>query len=115
MKQFLKYSTVVILLSTYVVVGILGNINVLELLGLGSGHEHVQQSQNPLDKTARVYWTQHKHISVTVKIAFPTPCVLSSPEVPVRVEQVLGVVEHGSFRLKHLSYSSHASRAPPIS
>jgi hypothetical protein len=115
MKQSIKYCILLLLLSTYLVVGVLGHLNVLALLGLGSGQEHVRQDKNPLDRTVRVYWTQHKHIPATVKITVSGPGLLIAPEALPQLTLILCVIEHDSFFMQELRGFSSTSRAPPIS
>jgi hypothetical protein len=108
-----RHIVIALLLFSYLLLGSVGYLEALTVLGFGTNPHHLtKQTDNP-SSTFKAYWTQHKHIPSTVKIAVPSPAVFMPPEMP-RVSMYGIALSQKAFNLPgDPSFSLHSSRAPP--
>jgi hypothetical protein len=114
MKKHLRHGTTVILLGSYVALGVVGHLEVLRLLGFGTALQYLTRTKPGPPPTAKVYWTQYKHIPSSVRIAVPSPAVIARPEVIHRL-QFHGIALPSGFLCSPSGpiVSLQTTRAPP--
>jgi hypothetical protein len=106
---------IVLFLSlNYLILGIVGHIGFLIAIGFGTSYHYIHQTRS-VPTTAKVYWTQNKHIPASIKISVPSPVILYSPELrrnqAYTTFQTLEVIHI----LPELEYGFHFPRPPPQS
>ena len=115
MKRFLQHSVLVCLLLSYIVVGVLGNLHAFSMLWHSARTLIITKSKTGPPKTVKVYWTQHKHIPVTVKVSVPSAAIAQAPELHrCKVYRLLATVDIFSLHADPAVYLN-ISRAPPLS
>jgi hypothetical protein len=116
MPKRTHHIVVVVLLASYLLVGVLAHLSALTQF-LGSGTRTLQVTQGKPERpiAAKVYWTQNKHIPSVTKLWTPSPAVLSAPEPP-RPQQY-GLLQAVSAVAVDPApaFSSFFSRGPPKS
>jgi hypothetical protein len=114
MRKYLRQSTTVLLLGSYVALGVVGHLEVLRLLGFGTTPRYSMQTKPGPPPTAKVYWTQYKHIPSSVRITVPSPAIVTQPAV-IHHLQIHGIVISSGFICRYLNpvVSIHSPRAPP--
>ncbi len=104
----------ILLLVTYTLLGVVGHLETLTIFGFGTDPHNLLAAKSGPPPTAKVYWTQHKHIPATVKISVPSPAIVVQPEVSHRLH-IHGVVFASGAVLRYWCpiISTHSPRAPP--
>jgi hypothetical protein len=113
--MMLRYRHIVIflLLSSYLLLGVVGCLESLISSGFGTNPQVIAQNKSGPPPTSKVYWTQYKHIPSTVKISVPSPAVFVPPEFPRIFTDGITFTQGASYTLADPSFSLHFSRAPP--
>jgi hypothetical protein len=114
MPKYFRQSTTVLLLGSYVALGVVGHLAVLRLLGFGTTPWYSMQTKPGPPPAAKVYWTQYKHIPSNVRIAVPSPAIATRPEVFHHL-QIHVIVPSSGFICRYRSPIAliHIPRAPP--
>jgi hypothetical protein len=114
MKRIVQHSILVCLLFSYIVVGVLGNIEVFNLFGLGTQLLQITKTKAGLPSSGKAYWTQYKHIPSTIKVEVPSPAIFT--ESATHHILTYGVLSSNESTTIHLNpvISLHSSRAPPL-
>jgi len=113
MNQWSRHIVVVFLLANYLLLGVVGHLEAITMIGFGTNPHRLVQTKGSSSQTTKVYWTQHKHIPSTVKIAVPSPAVFTPPETP-RVYTFGFTFTQGESGISlNPLFSLHSSRAPP--
>jgi len=102
MKQILKRAIVLLLLCGYLHAGVVGHLITWTVIdGWSRSEEQVSKSKSTIPASAKVYWTQHKHIPSSAKTISSAVAVL--PAV------------HPSTSLRPLRYIFFSSMCVPLS
>ena len=113
MKQVKNNAILLVLLTSYIIVGVLGTTPILDLLGPGAKTIKITKTKSNAQATLKVYWTQHKHIPSNVKISIPTPVLYQVPGVPGQfICSALPVQDRFDISAAPL-FSLHSSHSPP--
>jgi hypothetical protein len=101
-----------LLLFSYLLLGAAGYLETLVISGFGTEH-HITKTADNHSSTFQAYYTQHKHIPSTVKIAVPSPAVFTPPEIPRICIYSITFTQFEFSTVLDPSFSQHSSRAPP--
>lgn len=114
MLQRHSHTVIFLLLFSYLLLGAVGHLETLLNFGFGINPQQILATKGGPAPTAKVYWTQNKHIPSTVKISVPSPAVVARPEVSHRL-QIYEVVITPGVSNSYCSpvISLHSPRAPP--
>jgi hypothetical protein len=113
MLQRHRHIVIFLLLFSYLLLGAVGYLETLILSGFGTNPQLLMQNKGGPPQTAKVYWTQYKHIPSTVKISVPSPAVFTPPEIPRVCMYEVAFTQDAFSILPDPSFSLHSSRAPP--
>jgi len=116
MEKRIQHSILALLLNCYLLVGVLGHLQVLyEFFGRWGAPHSLAQSKPSRPATSKVYWTQHKHIPAASRIVVPSPATVAAPNF-FHEQAFLCLVRLEDSRLTpHALPHAHNSRAPPVS
>jgi hypothetical protein len=114
MKKNIYYTAIIIfILSSYVLVGVVGFLETLAVFTL-SNPQQIEQAKSGLPSATKVCWTQNKHIPSTIKIEVPSPVIFIEPEThQIQTYSILYTFGTVIIHLDPL-VSLHSSRAPPL-
>ena len=113
MLQRHRHIVIILLLFSYLLLGIVGHLETLILSGFGTNPQLLAQSKAGPPPTTKVYWTQNKHIPSTVKISVPSPAIFTPPEMPRVCTNNITLSQSISSILPDPLFSEYSSRAPP--
>ena len=111
MKSRIRHTVVTFLLLSYVFLGVIGHLEVLIVLGLGTNPHQLAQAKACNPPSTKAYWTQYKHISTAVKISIPYPVILITPQM--HHSQGIEYTTDNPRIILEPYVSLHSSRAPP--
>lgn len=116
MKSLLKHTVLVLLLSSYTVLGVAGPVDASrKLFVLGGTPSAVAKTKSADHAAPRVYWTQHKHIPASFKVSVSAPVLLPELSVP-HSESLLGTLQVRSVPVVSREFILFRfSRPPPYS
>jgi hypothetical protein len=112
MLQRHRHIIICLLLFSYLFLGAAGYLEALTISGFW-GNQHITKPIENPSSTFTVYYTQHKHISSTVKISVPSPAVFTPPEMPRVCMYGVAFTQGASRIFSDPIISLHSSRAPP--
>ena len=113
MKSMIKKIFLFSLLSSYIVVGILGTTPFLNLFYRGSKAHKITRTKCGPPVTSKVYWSQHKHIPSTINISDPVTVILKGSEKP-RFVVYASIPSKGTSMIQVSTFIAlHSSHAPP--
>jgi hypothetical protein len=113
MKRVLQNITLSCALFSYIIVGVLGHLEILSLLRWQTGITQIVKAKADPQPTAKVYWTQHKHIPSTIKVSVPSPAIITPAETQSVFFHGIALIQDASHILTDPIFSLHSSRAPP--
>jgi hypothetical protein len=109
-----RHIVILLLLFSYLLLGVASHLEALFLSGFGTNPQHITKPADCHSSTFTVSYTQYKHIPSTVKISVPSPAVFIPPEMPRIYLYGIAFIRCESNRLPYPIFSLHSSRAPPL-
>ncbi len=114
MRRLLQHIVLVSVLFSYLAVGVLSHLKVLNLLALKTADAQITNAKAGPPPTAKVYWTQYKHIPSIIKVSVPSAVEF----IPPRIHRVclygIAFIKDVFIIFPDPLFSLYPSRAPPL-